>query len=240
MENGLLVALSRQTVMERQMETIANNIANSSTPGYKGEQMLFVEYLSQTESGDTVSYVQDIAVVRDYSEGDFVKTGNTFDMAIHGEGWFVVDTPDGNAYTRNGHFMLNEKGQLATTGGHTVLNDKGTPITITAGDGAIEVSTDGTISGKTGDKGRFNIVTFENQKSLQKAADSLFKTDEPSKPALKAKIIQGMVESSNVQPIVEVTNMISAMRSYESSQQYVKGDDSLLREAIEVLTKQAQ
>ncbi len=184
---ALLVALSRQTVMERQMETIANNIANSSTPGYKGEQMLFVEYLSQTESGDTVSYVQDIAVVRDYSEGDFVKTGNTFDMAIHGEGWFVVDTPDGNAYTRNGHFMLNEKGQLATTGGHTVLNDKGTPITITAGDGAIEVSTDGTISGKTGDKGRFNIVTFENQKSLQKAADSLFKTDEPSKPALKAK-----------------------------------------------------
>ena len=92
---------------------IANNIANTSTSGYKGEQMMFVEYLAETETGETVSYVQDIAVIRDFSEGPLVKTGNTFDIAIHGKGWFVIDTPTGHAYTRNGTFTLNPLGQLA-------------------------------------------------------------------------------------------------------------------------------
>ncbi|MDA0241284.1 MAG: flagellar hook-basal body complex protein, partial [Proteobacteria bacterium] len=94
MENALLIALSRQVVMERHLEVVANNIANASTPGYKGEQMMFVEFLAKTESGDTVSYVQDIAVVRDYGEGEMIRTGNSLDLAIHDKGWFIVDTPD--------------------------------------------------------------------------------------------------------------------------------------------------
>ena len=238
MENALVIALSRQTVMERHMEVIANNIANSSTPGFKGEQLMFVEYLARTAGGDESSYVQDLAVVRNYSEGKLVETGNKLDLAIHGKGWFVVDTPEQRAYTRNGHFSLNERGELVTPAGHPVLSAAGTPITLQPEDTDIQVSGDGTVSTATGIKGRLNIVTFENETVLDKASNSLFVTDAVPDNALNARVVQGMVEGSNVEPIVEVSNMIVALRSYQSAQEVILGDDGLLRKAIDVLTDQ--
>ena len=238
MENALLIALSRQTVMERHMEVIANNIANSSTPGFKGEQLMFVEYLAQTADGQEASYVQDLAVVRDYGEGKFIETRNKLDMAIHGKGWFVIDTPERRAYTRNGHFTLNERGEMVTPGGHPVLSVNGTPITLAPEDTAIEISSDGTVSTAAGVRGRLDIVTFEDETALDKASNSLFVTDAVPNRALKAQVVQGMVEGSNVEPIVEVSNMIVALRSYQSAQEVILGDDGLLRQAIDVLTDQ--
>ncbi len=173
MENALLVALSRQVVMERHMQVVANNIANASTPGYKGEQMLFSEYLTPSGDGGTVSFVQDIAVVRDYGEGELVRTGNSLDFAIHGKGWFVVDTPGGQAYTRNGHFTLDAQGRLTTSFGQPVLSDSGTPITFTPEDTGIVVSADGTITSETGEKGRLAVVAFEDEHQLKKSGNSL-------------------------------------------------------------------
>jgi len=224
--------------MQRHMETIANNIANASTSGFKGEQLLFVEYLAQNPEGETVSYVQDIAVVRDFSEGEFVSTSNPLDVAIEGKGWFVVDTPDRKAYTRNGHFALNPQGQLVTSGGHPVLSATGTPITFGPDENGIKISGDGTISTTAGIKGQIDIVTFEDEKALDKASESLFVTDAPPSKALEAKVVQGMVESSNVKPVVEMTNMIWAMRSYQAAHEVVKGGDGILREAIDVITDQ--
>ena len=239
MENALLIALSRQVVMERQLEVVANNIANASTPGFKAEQMMFVEFLAQTETGDTVSYVQDLAVVRDFGEGELTRTGNTFDLAIHGKGWFVIDTPTGPAYTRNGHFSLDPQGQLTTSGGNPVLDSTGVPITFGAADNDIVISADGSITTSAGEKGRLNIVTFADEKALDKASDSLYVTDQPPVAATEAKVMQGMIEAANVEPIVEIANMITALRSYQSAQQVVVGDDGLVRNAIEVLTDQA-
>jgi flagellar basal-body rod protein FlgF len=238
MENALLIALSRQTVMERHMEVLANNIANSATPGFKGEQLMFVEYLAQTPNGDPMSYVQDLALVRNYNEGEFVATGNTLDVAIHGKGWFVVDTPDKQAYTRNGHFALNGQGQIVTSQGHPVLSAAGTPITLDPGETGVEISADGTVSTSTGVKGRFRIVTFRDETTLDKASNSLFVTDAVPDAAVNATVVQGMIEGSNVEPIVEVSNMIMALRSYQSAQEVILGDDGLLRQAIDVLTDQ--
>jgi flagellar basal-body rod protein FlgF len=238
MENTLLIALSRQTVMERHMETIANNIANASTSGFKGEQLMFVEFLAENTEGETVSYVQDIAVVRDYGEGEFVTTSSPLDVAIHGKGWFIVDTPDRQAYTRNGHFSLNEQGQMVTSGGHPVLSATGAPITFGPNETGIKISGDGTISSSAGVKGQLDIVTFEDENALDKASESLFVTDELPTKALDAKVVQGMIESSNVQPVVEITNMIWAMRSYQAAQEVVKGTDGILRDAIDVITDQ--
>lgn len=237
MENALLIALSRQMVMQRHMEVIANNIANASTPGYKGEQLMFVEYLAPTESGSTVSYVQDLAVARDFSEGELSQTGNSLDAAIHNEGWFVVDRPEGPAYTRNGHFTLNDKGQITTTGGYPVLNTDGTPITLGVEDQNIVISADGTISTPNGSKGRFDIVKFSEGTVLDKAGETLFTTQAAPEPATNAKVVQGMVEGSNVRPVVEVTNMIWALRSYQAATEVTVGEDGLLRKAIEVLTE---
>lgn len=236
MENSLLVALSRQMVMQRHMDVIANNIANAQTPGYKGEQLMFVEYLAPTETGETVSYVQDLALARDFSEGDMTQTGNPLDLAIHGEGWFVIDRPDGVAYTRNGHFTLNERGQITTTGGYPVLGTDGTPITLTVEDRDVEISADGTVSTPLGRKGRLDIVKFPEGAELTKDGETLFKTSAAPEPATAAKVVQGMVEHSNVRPVVEVTNMIWALRSYQSATEVTKGEDGLLREAIDTLT----
>ena len=238
MENALLIALSRQTVMERHMETIANNLANASTTGFKGEQMMFVEYLAQDESGATQSYVQDLAIVRDYGEGQFVTTGGPLDVALHGKGWFVIDTPDRRAYTRNGNFGLSAQGQLVTSGGHPVLSSTGTPITFGPEETGIKISSDGSVSSSAGNKGRFDIVTFEDENALDKASESLFITDAAPNKALNTKVVQGMIEGSNVEPLVEITNMIWAMRSYQAAQEVIKGDDGLLRKAIDVLTDQ--
>ena len=240
MENSLYVALSRQMVMERQMEVIANNIANMSTPGYKGEQMMFVEYVGKLDTGEKVSYVQDLAVMRDYGEGPLSRTGNSLDMAIHGQGWFVVDTPQGQRYTRNGHFTLDQNGQLVTSEGYAVLDRQGQPIRFSSADTKIEISGDGTVATNAGPKARLNIVNFADEQQLQKQSDSLYSTDQPTQPALKAQVVQGMIEDSNVQPIVEVTNMMWALRSYQAAQQLIEGDDGLMRKAVDTWTQQPQ
>lgn len=238
MENSLLIALSRQTVMQRHMETIANNIANASTSGFKSEQLMFVEFLARNGGGEPVSYVQDFAVVRDFGEGEFVTTNSPLDVAIHGKGWFVIDTPDRQAYTRNGHFSLDQQGQMVTSGGHPVLDVTGAPISFGPDETGIKISGDGTISTSAGVKGQIDIVSFEDEKALDKASESLFVTDAQPDKALDAKIVQGMIEGSNVKPVVEITNMIWAMRSYQAAHEVVKGNDRALREAIDVITDQ--
>lgn len=240
MENSLYIALSRQMVMERQMEVIANNIANMSTPGYKGEQMMFVEYLGKMDTGETASYVQDLAVMRDYAEGPLSRTGNPLDIAIHGQGWFVVDTPEGQRYTRNGHFTLDQNGQLVTSDGFAVLDRNGQPIRFDPSDTKIEITGDGTVATNNGPKGRLNLVSFDDQQQLHKQSSTLYTADAPAQPALKAQVVQGMIESSNVEPIVEVTNMMWALRNYQAAQQLIEGDDGLLRKAVETLTQQPQ
>jgi len=238
MENSLLIALARQTVMQRHMEVIANNIANVSTSGFKGEQLMFVEFLASTPDGESVSYVQDIAVVRDFGEGEFITTSNPLDVAISGKGWFVIDTPDRQAYTRSGHFTLNQQGQMVTSGGHPVLSATGTPIEIGPNETGIKISGDGTISTSAGVKGRLDVVTFEDEKALDKASESLFITDAVPNQALDAKIVEGMGEVSNVKPVVEITNVIWAMRSYQAAHEVVKGNDGILRDAIDTITNQ--
>jgi len=236
MENTLYIALSRQMVMRQHLDIVANNIANATTAGYKGEQLLFVEYLAETVDGQEVSFVQDLAVVRDFSEGELIKTGSPLDAAIHGKGWFVVDTPDGQFYTRNGHFELNRNGEIVTSAGHPVLSDKGLPIVIGPGETDVEISADGTVSSSAGVKGRLSIVDFPDGQVLNKASNSLYATDQPPQQALAAVVAQGMIEGSNVQPIVEVGNMIMALRSYQSAQEVIQQEDGRLMEVIKTLT----
>jgi flagellar basal-body rod protein FlgF len=182
--------------------------------------------------------VQDIAVVRDFGEGEFTTTGNSLDVAIHGKGWFVIDTPDRQAYTRNGHFSLNQEGQLVTSGGHPVLSATGAPIQFGPDETGIKISGDGTISTTAGVKGRLDVVTFEDEKELDKASETLFITDAVPTKAENVKIAQGMIEASNVQPVVQITNMIWAMRSYQAAHEVVNGSDRTLREAIDTITDQ--
>jgi flagellar basal-body rod protein FlgF len=237
MENTLYIALSYQTVMQRQMDVIANNIANASTAGFKGEQMMFVEYLADTVGKNDVSFVQDIAVLRDYREGAFTKTDNPLDVAISGKGWLVVDTPGGMRYSRNGNLQIDSKNTLTTATGHPVLGDNSRPITMPTTWRNLVISPDGTISADNQQVGRLKVVSFENEQLLRKDSESLYVTDAPALPAPKARVVQGMIEGSNVKPIVEMTNMMTALREFQSAQQMIEEEHKRQLSAIDTLTK---
>lgn len=240
METTTYIALSRQSALRRQMDIVANNLANMNTAGFKGEKMMFVEHLVKSPGGnrilgDKISYVRDIATMKDISDGPLESTGNDFDLAVTGPGYFVVQTDVGNRYTRNGQFQLDEGGQLVTQGGHPVLSDSNQPFFFGPTDKNVAVSRDGTISTENGVLGRVGLVTFDNEQALRPGPGGLFATEAASKPVEKPKIAQGMVEGSNVLPIVEMSQMINVHRSYEGIKNFISKEDERMRAMIKDL-----
>ena len=238
MENSLYIALSRQTVVDRQMETIAHNLANASTPAYKGEGMMFAEHLSRSPRQVPLSFVRDVATVRDMDEGGFTRTENPLDLAIHGDAWFVVDTPQGERYTRNGHFRMDALGRMVTERGHAVLGEGG-PISFLPTDTEITFASDGTVLSAGQPRGKLRMVDFSNPQQLKNIGDTLYAADSnaTSTPAKKFDVAQGMLEDSNVKPILEITSMIAAMRIYQGAQRLIDTEHDRQRRAIDLLTK---
>lgn len=242
MENTSFVALSRMTTLRRQLNVIANNLANMNTTGFKGEKMMFVEHLIRSRGGerilgDEIAYVRDIATVRDLSEGPLKATGNPLDVAIHGEGYFVVETGNGDRYTRNGRFSLDESGQLTTMNGDPVLSDSGQPFFFSPEDRNIEITRDGTITTENGQLGRLQIVRFENPHELKEISGGLFDSEAPPLDVDEPNVVQSMLESSNVEPIVEMTRMISVHRAYKGVQKLVESENERVKKMIGELAK---
>ncbi len=234
MENTVFVSLSHQMALKRQMEIIANNIANQSTNSFKSEKALFEEYLLPTSGGKEVSYVQDYGTLRNTEEGTFQTTNNSFDMAIHGRGYFVLETPFGNRFTRNGHFQRNQESELVTTDGRKVLDDQNDAIVIDPALGEFSVSPDGTIATSAGPIARLQIVEFENEQKMRKVAAGVYRTDERpvDEDEMNSTVLQYTIEASNVKPILEMTNMIYVQRSYSSSQRVSQTDHEIQRKMI--------
>src|ERR1700712_4040261 len=213
MDNSLLVSLSQQLAAYRSMDVIANNIANASTPGFKRETAKFEEYVthvrpSETQKGpQALSFVKDAGVVRDVSQGEMNITGANLDFAINGKGFFAVQTPNGMRYTRDGHFSLNQDGQLVTSNGYAVQGDGGN-ITITPDDGNVSVGPDGTISsilnGAANQIAKLQVVTFPNERAMAKQGTNLYSTTQAATPSTESTVAQRMLEGSNVKPVIEI------------------------------------
>ncbi|GAA0587442.1 flagellar basal-body rod protein FlgF [Rhizomicrobium electricum] len=240
MDNVSLVSLSYELAAHRSIDVIANNIANMSTPGYKRESVKFEEYLQQLrpaqgqKGGQSLSFVKDAGVMHDMSAGRMEPTGSPFDLAIGGDGYFAVQTTAGERYTRNGHFTLNQDGIIVTEQGDQLLGDGG-PITITADDGDITFGSDGTVTGRQGQLGKLRLVDFADSRALTKEGSSLYATTQTANPAANVTIAQGMLESSNVQPVVEISRMIEVMRAYEATSTLEKGSSDMKRQAVQKL-----
>lgn len=239
-DNTLLVSLSHQLAAYRSMDVIANNIANVSTPAYKREGVKFEEFLtrmkpSETEKGtQAVSFVVDRGVVRDKSEGRMDRTNAPYDLAINGNGYFVLQTPGGDRYTRDGHFQLDREGTLVTSNGDKVMGEGG-PLTFSTDDGDIHIGADGTITGKQGQLGKIRLVSFDDEGAMQKQGANTYATDEAPKPATRAAIHQGMLESSNVEPVVEISHMIQVTRAYQLTASVTQTHQDLMRQAVSKL-----
>ena len=241
-ENTFLVGLSQQMATNRAMEVIANNLANMSTPAFKRESMQFEQYMvpvqaTEAEGGGTVnvSFVLDRGVTRDTSEGRIEQTGAPLDLAIAGKGYFVVQTPNGDRYTRNGHFKLDEQGRVVTGDGYALMSDGG-PIALQPQDGELRVARDGTLSTDTQRLGKLRVVSFDDERGLKKIGASLYDADGQTPAAApNVRISQGMIERSNVEPVIEISRMIDVLRAYQASSDLTKSGEDLLKQAIEKL-----
>ncbi len=220
MENLTYVALSQEIALSRRMNMVANNIANMSTPGYKSEGVLFQQYITKAPHGGTpVNEVQEYGTYRNLAEGPLTTTSNKLDTAIDGNGYFAVMTPQGIRYTRNGSFSLNGSRELVTQQGYPVMSDNNNPLTIQPGASGVNITHNGTISTSAGTVGKLKIVTFADRQALTPEGAGLFNAGTmPEQPVGKnTKVLQGMIEGSNVNPIDEMNKMIQVSRMYEAA-----------------------
>lgn len=247
MEDTLLIGLSQQMASRRSMEVIANNLANLATPAFKRETVQFEEYIAQMPviEGDSpamgkASFVLDRGVVRDLGDGRVEPTGEPLDLAITGAGYFVIQTADGERYTRNGHFRLDATGRLVNDKGDPVMADGG-EVRMTPEDGPINVGGDGMISTALQQVGRLRVVSFADERTLKKAGDSLYTADGQTPQAtLNPRVRQGMLEKSNVEPVIEISRMIEVMRAYQAGADMTDRTQDLLKRALEKLANVPQ
>ncbi|QEX23528.1 flagellar basal-body rod protein FlgF [Hypericibacter adhaerens] len=239
MENAGYIALSRQMVLNREMDVIANNLANVTTPAFKGQTLRFQEFLDRAKDGTNLSYVEDSAAPRDWREGPLTATGNPLDVAIHGDGFFVVSTPTGDRYTRKGHFEMDASRQLVSSDGEVIQGESG-PITVPQDAYDISIAEDGTVSAKspgtpqTTELGKIRLVSFADPQALQEESAGLYKAapSATATPVANPDLVQGTLEQSNVQPIIELTRMMTVSRNYEAAQQLVQSEHDRIRKAI--------
>jgi flagellar basal-body rod protein FlgF len=252
MQNALLVGLSRQVALSREMDVIANNLANMNTTGFKADGAVFEEYISPTASADNfpaadrrISFVQDRATWMDLSQGPLERTGNPLDVAINGKGYLVVQTPRGERYTRNGAMQINSNGELVTAEGFQVMGESG-PITLQPKDRNIAISQDGTISVQAGNntqtesqRGQLRLVSFDQPGRLQKDGTGVFQAPAGVTPQADklSRVMQGTVEKSNVRSIIEMTRMIEVTRSYTHVANILTQQAELRRTAIDKLAE---
>jgi flagellar basal-body rod protein FlgF len=239
MENALLIGLSRQVALGRELDVIANNMANVTTNGFKARSSRFREYLMPVASAETfprpdrrLSYVIDNGTPLDTRSGPIEFTGNPLDVAIKGDAFLAVQTAQGERYTRNGALEINPQGQLVTSEGHPVLGDNG-PITFTPQERGFNIAPDGTVTSDQGQRGKIRLVRFDNPQLLHSEGGNILSSPNQGQPAGNTSRIEaGALERSNVKPVVEMSRLIEVNRSYTSVAGMVGRMDELRRTAI--------
>ena len=239
-ENAQLIGLSRQMALQRQMDVVANNMANINTTGFKSEQMLFEQFVMPVArdqdfrgSDQPLSYVQDWATLHDLTGGAMVQTGNELDVALSGDGFFAVETPGGDRWTKSGSFQINNNGTLVDLSGNPVLGEGG-PIQFGPEETGITIAQDGSISSSAGAKGKLRIVEFENPQAIAHQGANLFSGGTPQ-AATGTQVMQGFIEKSNVSGVSEMAEMIRVQRAYESAASMASRQDDMRRSAIQRL-----
>ncbi|PZW46724.1 flagellar basal-body rod protein FlgF [Humitalea rosea] len=242
MDSPGYIILSRLMAQTRATAVLANNMANADTPGFQAQRPIYASYASRSQeqgSADARSsdYIWDRATYRDTAAGPVQQTGNPLDIAISGEGLFVVETPRGERYTRAGHFTLDATGRVVTQAGEPVLNGTGQPLTVAPGDGRLSVAGDGTLSSENGPIGRFRVVRFEDPQRLQAEGNRLFAAADPPIDVDRPALLQGVVEGSNVSPIMEMTRLTEELREFQMASQFADKEGERLQGAIDRILK---
>lgn len=238
----LAVLASRAMTTQRKFDAVADNIANINTDGYRRKDYEFRELVSRPQGHPTASYVADRGILMDYSSGVFTETGNPFNAAIAGEGFFAVEVDGTTQYTRRGHFMMASDGTLVTPEGYPVLDNAGGPIQLPADTRQVIIARDGTLSTEQGQLSRLGVYTFDADElnQLQRAGATSFipQFGATAEPVENPVVHQGKIEASNVSPVMEMITMQDAARAYQSSLRNLRSLEDLEERAIRALAPQ--
>ncbi|MBA1154713.1 flagellar basal-body rod protein FlgF [Microvirga mediterraneensis] len=237
MQSSLYVALSAQVAMEKRLNTIANNVANMNTGGFRADEVKFEEILSLAAK-ENVSFASSGHNYVSRRTGPVVKTDNPLDVAIQGEAWFAFDGPGGAVYTRDGRFKMNENGDLLTVEGYRVLDAGGSPIALDPMGGAPTIGHDGTITQGTNQVGAIGLFNLRNDSRLSRFGNSGVRSSIPGEVVQdfnSTGIKQGFSEGSNVNPVLEMTKMIAVQRNFDSAATTIQESESTFMDAIRTL-----
>lgn len=231
------VGLSGQIALARRLETIANNVANAGTAGYRAEAVTFATVVSKTQPFRT-SFAFSGGPHVDGSSGGFRQTGNPLDVAIRGSAYLAISTPQGTAYTRDGRMQLLPSGDLVSLQGHPILDAGGAPLTADPDGGALEIAGDGTIRQQGRTVGALGLFDLDLRKGYTRTENAAFlpsATPAPVDDFAANSVVQGFTEDSNVNPVIEMTRLIAVQRAFEAMSASLEQRDQALRETIQGL-----
>jgi len=237
LDNAGYVTLTRQSGLMREMRVVANNIANSATTGYRQEGLIFSEHIKRVEAGPSLSMAT--ANVRNTSlvQGGLTQTGGQFDFAIEGDGFFLIETPLGERLTRSGSFSPSAEGDLVTNDGFRVLDAGGAPIFIPPDATDISVAADGTVSSNGRPLAQIGLVSPTDMNQVFREDGVMFRSETGTEIVENGRILQGFLESSNVDPITQIARMIEIQRAYEMGQKFLESEDERIRNSMKTFVR---
>jgi flagellar basal-body rod protein FlgF len=227
--------LTRQSGLMREMQVVANNIANLSTAGFRREGVVFSEYVKRLEDDPSLSMARASGRVVDLTQAGLAQTGGTFDFAIQGEGFFLVETSQGSRLTRAGSFTPSPEGELVTPEGHKLLDQGGAPVFVPPDARDVALAQDGTLSSAGQPLAKIGLWAPMEITDLRHQSGTLFTADAGIGPVEGAVVLQGQLEESNVNPVSEIARMIDVQRAYELGQAFLDREDQRTRGVIQTL-----
>lgn len=240
MDNTTSIALSRLVAQQRSLDITATNIANAATPGFRATRAMFSDWLvksgARSRDGDTTAYTQDRSVYRDARRGPLQATGNPLDIAVSAEGYFAVQAAQGVRLTRAGHFEVSAQGGVVDADGNRLLDTTGRELQLGPTDTDVSIAADGTISSRNGRIGRIGVVMPTNPGAVTGEGNRLFAATGPTEPVAAPRIVQGMVEGSNVEPTLELTRMMTDLREFQFTSQMIQAESDRQQGAIDKIT----
>ena len=237
MQTNFSVGLSAQIALQRRLDTIANNVANATTTGFRAEEVRFETLLSSATT-DPVAFASAGDTYLSRRAGEFVKTDNPLDVAVEGDAWLGIQTPAGTVYTRDGRMRMTETGELLTLNGYPVLDAGNAQIRLDPNAGPPRIARDGTITQNNRQLGAIGLFAIDNKASLKRFENSGVIPDRPATPALefvKVGMQQGYTERANVNPVMEMTKLIMLQHAFEAVANSLKDTDASQQEAIRTL-----
>lgn len=237
MEAAGYTTLTRQSGLLREMQLVANNIANAATTGYRQDGLIFSEYVKRTGDGGSVSMAHGNARSISGLQGPLNHTGGTLDLAIEGDGFFLIETPTGERLTRAGSFSLSAAGDLVTPDGFRVLDAGRAPVFIPPDASNLGLSPDGTLSSDGRPLAQIGLVQPAEGTILMREDGVMFRGEGGFVPQENARILQGFLEGSNVDPIGQIARMIEVQRAYEMGQSFLEAENERVMTALDTFTR---